>query len=74
MTFDYSDLTGLIIAKYGSRKQYAKAAGMSPSSLSDKLRGKTPWTTDDISTAQRLCGFPPEGIVRYFFTPKVHNL
>lgn len=74
MTFDYSDLTGLIIAKYGSRKEYARAAGMSQSSLSDKLRGKTPWTTNDMSNAQKLCGFPPEDIVRYFFTPKVHIL
>jgi len=72
MAFDHSELTGLIIAKYGSRKQYAIAAGMSQSSLSDKLRGKTPWTTDDIATAQNLCGFPPEAIARYFFTPKVH--
>lgn len=74
MAFDYSELTGLIVAKYGSRKGYAKAAGMSPSSLSDKLRGKTPWNTEEIATAQNLCGFPPEAIVRYFFTPKVHNL
>ena len=72
MAFDYSELTGLIIAKYGSRKRYAIAADMSQSSLSDKLRGKTPWTTDDIAMAQNLLGFPPEAIVRYFFTPKVH--
>lgn len=72
MGFDYSELTGLIIAKYGSRKRYAKAAGMAPSSLSSKLRGKTPWDTQDIATAQERLGFPPEAIVRYFFTPKVH--
>lgn len=72
MAFDYSELTGLIIAKYGSRKRYAIAADMSQSSLSDKLRGKTPWTTDDIAMAQNRLGFPPEAIVRYFFTPKVH--
>lgn len=74
MAFDYSDLTGLIIAKYGSRKRYAKAAGMSSSSLSMKLRGNTPWSTDEIATAQQLLGFTEEAIVRYFFTPKVHNL
>lgn len=70
--FDYSDLTGLIIAKYGSRKRYAEAAGMAQSSLSAKLRGNTPWDTDDIATAKELLGFPPEAIVKYFFTPKVH--
>lgn len=72
--FDYSELIGLIIAKYGSRKKYAMSAGMSQSSLSDKLRGKTPWNTDDIATAQKRLGFPPEAISRYFFTPKVHKL
>lgn len=70
--FDYSDLIGLIIAKYGSRKRYAKAAGMAPSGLSMKLRGKTPWNTNDIATASELLGFPREAIVKYFFTPKVH--
>lgn len=74
MSFDHSDLTGLIIAKYGSRKQYAKSAGMAASSLSAKLRGNTPWSTDEIATAQQLLGFPAEAIVKYFFTPKVHNL
>lgn len=72
--FDYSDLTGLIITKYGSRKGYAKAAGMAPSSLSAKLHGGSPWTSDDIATAQRLLGFSSEDIVKYFFTPKVHIL
>lgn len=72
--FDYSDLTGLIIAKFGSRQRYAQTAGMAPASLSMKLRGKTAWSTDDIATAKELLGFPPEAIVKYFFTPKVHKL
>ncbi len=72
MPFDYSDLTGLIIARYGSRKQYARAAGIASSSLSNKLRGKTPWDSEDIATAQKLLEFPAEAIVKYFFTPKVH--
>jgi hypothetical protein len=70
--FDYSDLTGLIIAKYGSRKRYAEAAGMAQSSLSMKLRGKTPWDTNEMATASKLLGFSSEAIVKYFFTPKVH--
>lgn len=72
MGFDYSDLTGLIIAKYGSRKRYAEAAGMAPSSLTNKLRGRTPWDTGEIATAKELLGFPPDDIAKYFFTPKVH--
>ena len=68
MEFDYSTFLGLIIAKFGSRKRYAEAAGMSQASLSDKLRGLTPWNSNDIATAQKLCGFPSEDIVKYFFT------
>lgn len=69
--FDYSDLIGLIIAKYGSRKRFAQAAGMAPSSLSMKLRGNTAWSTDEIAKAKELLGFPSEAIVKYFFTRKV---
>lgn len=74
MGFDFSELNGLIVTKFGTRKRYAREAGMSASSLSNKLRGKTEWDSGDISTAQTLLGFPPEEISRYFFTPKVHKM
>jgi hypothetical protein len=74
MGFDFSDLNGLIVAKYRTRKQFAIAANMSTGSLSMKLNGKTPWTSNEIVTAQTLLGIPPEEICRYFFTTKVHNL
>ena len=74
MGFDFSDLNGLIVAKYRTRKKFADAANMSQASLSMKLNGKTPWTSNEIFTAQTLLGFPPEEINRYFFTPKVHKM
>ena len=73
MGFDFSELSGLIVAKYRTRKQFATAANISPASLSMKLNGKTPWTSEEIITAQTLLDFPPEEINRYFFTTKVHK-
>lgn len=74
MGFDYSELSGLIVAKYRTRKRFAKAANMSAASVSMKLNGKTPWSSEEIATTQTVLGFPPEEIGRYFFTPKVHKM
>lgn len=74
MEFDYSELSGRIIAKYRTRKRYAKAAEMPESSLSMKLNNKTPWSSPEMYTAIKLLDIPPEKLGRYFFTPKVHNM
>lgn len=74
MEFDYSELSGRITTKFKTKKQYAKAAKMPPSSLSMKLNGKTPWTTPEIYTAQHLLEIPPAELGKYFFTPKVHKM
>lgn len=74
MEFDYSELSGRITARFKTKKRFAKAAKMSEGSLSMKLNGKTPWTQPEIHTAQQLLDIPPDKLVKYFFTPKVHNL
>lgn len=74
MEFDFSELTGRIVTKYRTKKQFAKAAQMSESSLSMKLNGKTPWTSHEIHATQQLLEIPPEDLMKYFFTVKVHNL
>lgn len=74
MEFDYSELSGRITVKFKTKKRYAKAANMPASSLSMKLNNKTPWTCPDIYTAMQLLDIPPEKLVKYFFTPKVHNM
>lgn len=74
MEFDYSELSGRITTKFKTKKQYAKAAKMPPSSLSMKLNGKTPWTSPEIYKAQGLLEIPPEELGKYFFTPKVHKM
>lgn len=70
--FNYSELEGRIIAKFGSRKNFAKALGTSNSNLSTLLNGKTRWTSDKIYKAQQLLEIEPESVSSYFFTPKVH--
>lgn len=72
MNFDFSELAGRIVAKFKTNQAYAKAAKMSKSSLSMKLNGKTPWTANDIHTAMLLLEIPPDELVKYFFTVKVH--
>ena len=70
--FNYSELEGRIIAKFGSRKKFAKAFGTSTGTLSMLLNGKTKWTSDKIYKAQQLLEIEPESVSVYFFTPKVH--
>ena len=70
--FNYSELEGRIITKYGSRKSFAEALGTSSGNLSMLLNGKTKWTSDKIYKAQQLLDISPESVSTYFFTPKVH--
>ena len=72
MEFDFSFLTGLIIAKYGSRQAFASALGISKCSLSNKLSNKTAFSPVEIRRSCDLLGIAPEDIGKYFFTPKVH--
>lgn len=71
MAFDYSKLNGKIIEKYGSRREFAKAFGVSLQTISQKLNNKVRFSSDDMVKASELLGFPPEEISSYFFVPKV---
>lgn len=73
MEFDFRQLTGLIVAVYGTREAFAKEFGLSKSALSNKLNNKTPWSMKEIRKCCELFGIPPKDIGLYFFTPKVHN-
>ena len=43
MAFDFSDLSGRIIARYGTRRAFAAAAGFSESALSARLNNQLPF-------------------------------
>jgi transcriptional regulator with XRE-family HTH domain len=73
VAFDYSKLVGRIIEKYGSRKAFAKAYGISENTMSQKLNGKMSITTDDIvkMSSREYLDIDASKIPAYFFTEKV---
>lgn len=71
MVFDFSELRGRIIAKYGTCNAFAEAIGMSRSQLSDRLNGKINFQLNEIYTICDLLDIPATEIGRYFLTPKV---
>ena len=73
MEFDFSKLTGRIVEKFGTRANFAAAAGYTKSQLSDRLNNRVPFPANEI---RKLCD--PElldlqlsDIPTYFFTLKV---
>lgn len=75
MAFDYSELRGRIIAKFGSIKAFAKAYGVSNVTMSNKLNGHVAISPDDIvkMSAPELLNIQPCDYHTFFFTPKVHK-
>lgn len=75
MEFDYSNLRGRIIAKFGSLKAFAKAVGISNVSMSKKLAGKIAISVEDIVywSKPELLDIPSVEYHLYFFVKKVHN-
>ena len=71
--FDYSKLTGRIIEKFGTRRAFAEAVGISENSMSQKLSNKMAITTDDIIlwSSPEFLDIACEKIGVYFFTLKV---
>lgn len=68
---DYSDLRGLIRAKYHTNAAFAKAMGFSACTLSQKLNNRTEWTRGEMGKACELLGISVAAIPIYFFTPLV---
>lgn len=73
--FDYRKLIGRIIEKFGTRKAFAEAVGISENSMSQKLSNKMAITTDDIKLwcESRFLDIPCEQIGVYFFTLQVQE-
>lgn len=73
MAFDFSDLSGRIIARYETRGAFAAAAGFSESALSSRLNNKVPFKPEEIKKicAPELLDIPDDEITRYFFKVKV---
>ena len=73
--FDYSKLIGRIIEKFGTRRAFAEAYGISENAMSQKLSGKMAITTDDIKAwcKPEFLDIHSDRIGAYFFTPKVQE-
>lgn len=69
--YDYSKLTGKIIEVFGTRREFARALGLSEHSVSVKLKGFSSWKDRDISKAAEILGVELSEIPNYFFKPKV---
>lgn len=64
----YPKLRGAIREKFGTQEAFAKALGMSDTTLSGKLTGKTEWKRQEIEDACRLLEIPITEAHAYFFT------
>ena len=71
--FDFSELRGLMIAKFGTCHACAQAVGMSRSQMSDRLTGKRNFQLNEIYDlcSPEVLDIPESQIGRYFLTPKV---
>lgn len=70
MEFDFSKLRGRIVEKYRSQAEFARKLEKVPLTVSRKLNGENPFTSDDIKVWCELLEIPAEEIQVYFFTPK----
>ena len=73
MEFDYSELRGRIISKFGTCTRFAMAMDMDSAWLSAKLNHRN-FNTKEIVKAVELLEIPQDEIGRYFFTYKVQNV
>ena len=73
IAFDFNELRGRIIAKYGTQAAFARALGVSRSVLSGKLNNRVAFKPDEILRvcSSQMLDIQPVEIGRYFFTPKV---
>lgn len=67
MPYTYNKLRGRIIEKFGSQEAFSKVIGLSPTSLSLKMRGQTGFSQSDIQTWSEHLDIKTEEIGDYFF-------
>lgn len=73
MEFDFSKLNGRIVEKFGTRANFAAAAGYTKSQLSARLNNLVHFPADEIYglCTPELLDLDMSDIPVYFFTPKV---
>ena len=66
--YEYRKLSGRIVEKYGTRKEFAKVLGISENSMSLKLNGKTGFSREDMVRWGELLDIDVNDFGAYFFT------
>jgi transcriptional regulator with XRE-family HTH domain len=64
---EYIELRKRIRGKYTNLKDFAAKLGITSSTLSIKLKGKSDWTRAEIESVQKLLGLTPDEVIAYFF-------
>lgn len=64
--FDYRELRGLIRSKFGTQENYAKAIGISNTSLQERLSNKVPFKQTEIIMTKQLLGLSAEKMDEIF--------
>lgn len=68
MAFNYGKLRGLIKEHFGTQEAFAKALGISTTSLSMSLANKRPFTQYEISRSMQLLNIAKKDVDSIFFT------
>lgn len=69
----YPELCGKIREKFRTQRAFALEIGMNPTTLSQKLSGKSQWSFDEVARACYALGIPMADAPN-FFTPIVARL
>lgn len=64
---DYEALRRKILGKYGRLAPFAAELGITISTLSAKLKGKTDWKREEIARCVELLELTPEEAMAIFF-------
>ena len=67
--FSTNKLRGKIIEKYGTMTAFSDALGITRANFSNKMRGKTYFSVQDIYAIKGLLNLEDSEIGEYFFTP-----
>lgn len=67
MEFNNAKLRGRIVEKFRTQANFAKAMGISPHSMSQKMNGNIDWKQTEINLACDLLEIPYAEMAKYFF-------
>lgn len=73
MLFNFDKLTGLIVEKFKTKKNFSKSINLSERSVYLKLQGKVEFKPSEIDKACELLDIKIEDIPIYFFDKKVQK-